>query len=647
MRRVSLVLNFLFQHFSIKSLKLKNRIVMPPMATNFATQNGQVTDRLINYYTARAKGGVGLIITEYAYISPNGKGLKNALGIYDDDLIPNLKKLVEAIHVNGAKIAIQLNHAGRLTSSEISGHPVVAPSAIRTSPYGEIPKELSLSEIELLKHSFGEAALRAKKAGFDAIEIHGANGYLINQFLSPYTNKRTDLYGGNLKNRMRFALEVIEQIKKSVGNDYPIIFRLCVDEFIKGGLNLEDAKLIAMELVKVGVDAIDISGGLRETAYMVTPPSAIPEGCYIEYATSIKNAINNKIPVIVAGRIRDPVMANHIIKDKKADLVAMGRALIADPELPNKAINGRLDEIRKCLACNEGCIGRLHQTDLSCAINYLVGHEGDVNLDNKATHKKNVVIIGGGPAGLETARVAAIRGHNVILYDKGEKLGGQMNVAAIPPFKEDINDLTNFLVKQLEELGVNVETKKEIKAEMLQEMNSDVVVIATGSTPIIPQFANICTNFCLAEDVLTNNLETGNNVVIVGGGSVGCETAEFLADKGKNVTIVEMQSDIALDVEARTRSFLLNRLDNKNIKVIVNATLKEFISGGAKINIQGKEETITDIDSIVLAVGYKSNNKLSKALKELNIEHLTIGDCVKPRNIMSAIHEGFLAAMEI
>jgi 2,4-dienoyl-CoA reductase-like NADH-dependent reductase (Old Yellow Enzyme family)/thioredoxin reductase len=634
----------------IGTMKLRNRIVMPPMVTNYATNDGAVTKRLKAYHETRAKDGVGLIIVEASYVHPSGKGFTNEVGIYKDELISGLKELTEAVHRHGAKIAIQLYHAGRQTTSKVTGMSIVAPSSIPCPVEQEMPKELSVDEIKELIEAFGQAARRAKEAGFDAVEIHGAHGYLLNQFLSPYSNKRTDEYGGIFENRMRFPLEVVKKVREEVGTDFPVIYRMSAEEYVKGGLTIEDTKIFAQKLVEAGIDALHISGGVYESAAMIIQPAAIPQGCFVENAAAIKKAINSKVPVIVVGRIKDPVMAEQIIQEGKADLVSMGRALLADPELPKKISEGKTQEIRKCIGCNRGCIDRLFQdVDIACAINALTGHETEFDLQTPAKNKKKVLVIGGGPGGLEAARVAALRGHKVvILYEKQEELGGQLRIAAVPPHKEEINDLTNYLISQVEKSGIRIIKGKEADIKMIREIKPDVVIVATGSEPIIPEIPGVSQkNVVTAHDVLRGSVSVGKKIAVIGGGMVGCETAEFLADKGKQVILIEMLNDIALDVGSLVRALLLNRIAEKKITILTKSKVREISTNKVIIEKEDKTEEITGIDTVVIAVGSRHKNELLKSIEGEGIPFYAVGDCVEPRKIMDAIHEGFHVAYNL
>jgi len=641
----------LFEPVQIGSMKLKNRIVMPPMVTNYATAEGGVTERLKAYHAARARGGVGLIIVEASYVHPNGKGFSHQLGLYKDDLIPGLRGLVDAVHAHGARIAIQLYHGGRQTSSRVTGSPIVAPSPLPWAEGQEVPRQLTAEEIHALAEAFGEAARRAKEAGFDAVEVHGAHGYLINEFLSPHSNRRSDAYGGTSENRMRFPLEVVARVREKVGPGFPVIYRLSAVEFVPDGLTLEDTTAFARKLVEAGVDAIHVSAGIHASSAWIIQPMAIPQGCLVEYAAAIREAIGARIPVIAVGRIKEPAMAERILQEGRADLVAMGRALLADPDLPRKVAEGKTDDIRKCIACNQGCIDRLFKDlDITCLCNALAGHETEYDLTAPAREKKTVLVVGGGPAGLEAARVAALRGHRVVLYEASDTLGGQMRLAAIPPHKEEVNDLVTYLAGQVAKPGVTVERGKGADAETVKAVKPDVVIVATGAVPAAPAIPGIEADSVVnAWDVLDGKAAVGQKVLVIGGGLVGCETAEFLADRGKEVTVAEMTPDVATDVGPLTRGLMLERLARKQVKILTGTKVQAIEADGVTVERDGRVEKIAGIDTVVIAAGAAPNTEFVESLGETRegITFYTVGDCAKPRRIIDAIHEAFRTAYQI
>lgn len=635
----------LFEPVKIGTMKLKNRIVMPPMGTNFSTEDGYATKRLINYHVERAKGGVGLIIVEGAYVEPRGKGSVRQLAVDQDNKISGLKELATAIQTNGAKAALQLFHGGRQSHSSIIGIQPVSASEVFCKLTRETPRALTIEEIQDVIEAFAEGARRTKAAGFDAVEIHGAHGYLINQFLSPLTNKRTDKYGGDVKNRTRFLLEILELTRTKVGSDYPILCRINGDDYIEGGLTLEETKKIAQMLEAAGVDALHISGGIYDSPVPVTTgPMALPRGNLAHLAAGIKKVV--KVPVIAVGRINDPELAETILQERKADLVSMGRALLADPELPKKAATGALDDIRRCTACDE-CMARLvFNENIACSVNAALGREEEYKI-RKAEVPKRVLVVGGGPAGMEATRVSALRGHEVVLYEKSNRLGGQLNLAVVPPHKEELKSVTAYLESQIRKLGVKVVLGEEVTPLLVKKINPDVVFVATGSVPTLPEIPGIKgKNVVTANDVLAGKALVRERVVVVGGGMVGAETAEFLAEKGKNVTILEMLGRIGLDMVPEVIMLLYQRLKKLGVAMITNAKVEEIIEDGVVYEKDGEKQTV-EADSVVLAMGSKPDISLMKNLKGKVSERYTIGNAKEPGNVLEAIHEGSRLAREI
>jgi 2,4-dienoyl-CoA reductase-like NADH-dependent reductase (Old Yellow Enzyme family)/thioredoxin reductase len=575
-----------------------------------------------------------------------GKIAPIQLRIDQDRFISGLNRLVEEVHAEGAKIALQLNHCGRRTNLAITGgRKPVSASAVQSQQAGVKARPLRIGEIEHLTVAFADAARRAAEAGFDAVEIHGAHGYLIGQFLSPYTNRRRDQYGGSFQGRMRFALEILERCRDKVGVSFPILFRLSGNEFFKGGLTPEDARAIAARLEKNGVDAIHVSVGLMESRQWACPPMCVPPGCFENLAEGIKKLV--KIPVIAVGRINDPQVAERILQEQKADLIAMGRALIADPHFPEKVSEGRFGDIVPCIACNRGCIMRIDlKLSIRCATNPLVGREKEHVL-TPTTKKRRVLVVGGGPAGMEAASVAASRGHEVILCEKNSKLGGQVILGTAPPYKDEIGRLTKYLSWQLEKQGVQVKLNSEVTKEMVEEIEPEVLVLATGALPLIPDIPGVRQeNVRTAWDVLAGNAEVGEEIVVVGGGTVGCETAELLVRKGKKVTILEMLSDIALDMETRSRTFMLERFREHGIKALTNSKVEEITEGGVIIKDKKGRKREIAADSAILALGSVPNRKAAESLAT-SVPSYMIGDCVRPRKILDSIYEGYLVGSKI
>ena len=629
----------LFQPCSIGKMQLKNRLVMPPMGNNFGAEDGSVTPQLIDYYNERAQGGAGLIITEMVSIdSPIGQRGIRQLRIDDDRYIPGLSRLAEQVHDSGGKMALQLCHAGLLAASNNFPLQPVAPSPVEY--FGKkITVGLAKAEIKDIINRFIQGAIRAKAAGFDGVEVHAAHSYLLAHFLSPYFNRRRDEYGSNVKNRARILLEIIDGIRNAAGEDYPIWCRINGMEYgLEGGLTIDEAREIALMAEAVGSAAIHVSAGGYGTYFGYNRAGmGQPEGNLAELAGEIKKAV--KVPVIAVGRI-NLKFGEKLLWESKADLVAIGRAQIADPYLIKKAIAGKLDDIRPCISCNV-CVDDLTTLDVSlhCSVNACVGRERDCKIKLAKTIKK-VLVIGGGPAGMEAAIVAALRGHSVTIYEKQSQPGGKLNLAALPPGKEEIRPLIDFFVHQIQKRGINFELRKEADAASIKQLKPDVIILAAGCIPGIPPIPGVAgENVVFAEEVLSG-APIGHQVVIIGGGLVGCETAEFLAKQGKEITVVEMLDELASGVGLSFKAGLIATLTAGGVKILTGAKCREINKDGVVIaGRNGKQQTL-EADTIVIATGVRPDNRLLNDIKGLAPEIHLVGDCVEPRRILEAISDG-------
>lgn len=634
----------LFTPLAVKGVTLRNRVVMPPMNTNFANADGSVSDRFTRYYVERGRGGAALLIVSSAYVDPAARKRMGALLLHDDGFIPGLRAFTDAVHSTGARVLQQLNHNGRLLTSSrelrtaaTSG--AVGPSAVPHLTTGQVPRVLTVEEIRELVEKFGQAARRAREAGFDGVEIHGCHGYLLNQFFSCYSNRRTDDYGGTLENRMRFPLEVYRRVRELTGDAFLVSFRVSGREYAPVETPLPDVIAFSRRLAQEGVDLLHVSAGNSETPDMVLrmiPPGSTPRACYADLAAAVR--ANVRVPVIAVGRITTPEVAEQILRAGKADLVATGRALIADPYWPAKAERGEPERIRRCIGCNQGCMERLTQEkDIRCLYNPEVGREGELS---PAREPKTVWVIGGGPAGLQAAATAAARGHDVKLYEKRDRLGGQGLLAAVPPGKEEFSAVTEFLVREVERLGVSVHLGAEVTADMVLRGRPEAAIVATGCVPAVPGIPRLDgANAEMAWDVLQGKA-VGRRVVVAGGGLVGVETALFLCGLGKEVTLVEVLDDVAGDAGPLNRARLKRALAETDIQVRCRTELRCIGPGGAVVRGDAGEEELP-ADTVVLALGARSTDGLFRALEGPVPGLHAIGDCVSPRNLMEAIHEGF------
>jgi 2,4-dienoyl-CoA reductase-like NADH-dependent reductase (Old Yellow Enzyme family)/thioredoxin reductase len=628
----------------IGNVTLKNRFMIPAVSMEYCV-HGEVTDRMVAYLEARAKGGFGGIIVEAAMIDENVRFSQLAGYLWDDSGIEGYRRLADTIHKYGCKAFLQVNHNG----AELGVAPgeewkSVAPSKIPCPLMDVVPHELTVEEIHDQVEKFSDAALRAKKAGFDGIELHGAHGYLIAEFMSQYFNKRFDEYGGSLDNRMRFPLEIIQQVKEKCGEDFPIIFRISVEEFVKGGRTTAETKVIAKMLEDAGVACIDISSSTYGSIVTYEPPMNLPYATLAEYSAEIKKVVH--IPVAVVGHVVDPRFAESMVLSEQADIVMMGRAAIADPEIPNKFFADDCKDIRYCLSCNQGCTAAaLGGFPAACMTNPHAGFEY-LNETAKKEVSKKVIVVGGGPAGILAAEGAAKVGHKVTLIEKEDRLGGAFKYAPIPLDKTQMASLLSWHIAEIKKCGVEILLNKEFTESDYEAMNPDAVILATGTNPSKPPIKGIDgDNVVQATDVLAGRKRVKKSVIIAGGGLVGCETALFLTEQHCQVTIVEMKSDIATDEEFTRRILMMKDLKERNIKVLTDAAISEMNESGVVVNHNGTMEQIQG-ESIVLALGVKSETTLADQLKEKE-NVIVVGDGVAPVNALIATRKGFEAGIRV
>lgn len=618
-----------FQPGKIGSLELKNRLIVPAMVTNACLEDGNPTERYIRYHEEKAKGGWGLIITEDYAVTPTAGGFRHLAGLWSDDQIAGHTEFVNRIHALGGKVCCQIYHAGRQTNSKVNGARCMAPSPYKDPPSFETPREMTKEDIQSVIQAYAQAAVRAKKCGFDAVEIHGAHGYLINQFSSPFSNKRSDEYGGTTENRSRFGREVIRAVRAAVGDDYPILFKLTTNEFVAGGLEIAEGRELARIFSAEHIDAITISQGVNATEWGVIAPSAIPPAGFISHVQACRSVVKN-IPVIAVGRITNFDLANNIIEDGTADFVCMGRASLADPMAPKKYLEGHKEDIQICIGCVQGCLGNIRRGEaMQCLVNPRTNKEyqcDDSLLPEE--ERKNIVVVGGGISGCEAAIGAASKGHKVTVYEKSGRIGGQWLLAAVPPSKQDFTTLVAWQKTQMEKLGVQMVLNTEYTVEMAKQDKPDLVIIATGSREkTLPLPGLDGENVFKAQEVLSGEKTlTGKNVVVIGGGSVGVETAAHIAQDFKKVTILEVRDEIAPDGEYSNNYFLFKILDEFKVAVYTKAFYQNYENGTVAFKKKDQIIEIDDVSDIIVAVGSAPVNELEAPLKELGIQTLVTGD---------------------
>lgn len=637
----------LFTPGKIGSLTLKNRIMKAPQSSGMSNMDGTVSERLVRYYRQQAAGGAGMIIVEYAYVDDIGaKSAHCHLGISNNEHIPGLAWLAENIREQGAVPAIQIEHCGR--QKFLGTQPICAPSAIPWpklwDQYGvqAVPHVLTIEEIQDIVHAFGDAALRAKQAGFELVEIHGAHGYLLTNFFSPTTNHRTDLYGGSLENRMRIYVEIVRDVRKKVGPDFPVTIRLSGTDYEPDGFPIEDTIELAKVLEKEGIDAFHISGGDHHTMIHQVSPMAIDVCHNVWAAEAIKKVVH--VPVIASGSITLPEYAEEIIASGKGDFVGLGRPLWADPEWPLKAMEDRPEDIRPCIRCNEGCLERtfFNFKAITCAVNPTISREGELDLKPAAKPRK-IAVVGGGPAGMEAARVCKLRGHEVTLFEEKE-LGGLLHEASVPEFKSDIRPLCKYLITQIEKLGIPVEHKKASAADLT---GYDAVICATGSRPILPGVPGIDKPGVMdALEVLNGARKPEGRIAVIGGGLVGTETALHLAEQGMHTTLVEMLPKIMNGVAATDQLAYSERIAKADMEVCTGTRLVSIGDGEITVSDRSGTHTIP-ADSVIIAIGLKAQDSLYGELCAQGKEAYLVGDAVHPGKIFDAFHTAYRVAWKI
>lgn len=643
----------LFSPLKLNSMTSRNRIMSSAHHPLYIDAMGLPSDRMIGYWARKAKGGIGMVGTYLATISPD----PFANTFMRPGVVDRFKAAADAVHQYGAKLVCQLANSG----AQAGGYGIKgpwAPSAF-ISFAGDgllyMPHEMTIEEVRSFIPAFTHASTVAVQAGCDAVELHGAHGYLFTEFLSPNSNRRTDEYGGSLENRMRFPLETIKAVRAAVGPDYPVGMRISADEFVYGGYTLDDMLVMAPLLVKAGLDWINVSSGTYASPATAIEPMYLPLNSFVYCAAAIKQVVD--VPVFARGRIQDPVQAEEIIANNQADGVSMVREIIVDPDFCNKAREGRLEEIRKCLACNEGCWGNISRQrmivvggmmgGMSCTMNPAVGLETQYGWDDlvPADPKKKVMVIGGGPAGLEAARVAAARGHSVSLYDRGSELGGQILIAAKAPGRDGFLDLPRYYTYQMKSLNVNVHLKTDVTVDMVAKQNPDVVIVATGSVPWIPPVPGIDQkNVATVWQILNEEVQAGDNVLVIGDDMdiQSMSVADFLAGRGKKVELTCWGLHAGAKLDVTTRHTAYQRLYEKGVVITPNTRVKEIKGNTVTVfnYFTDAERVIENVDTVVVACGGKENNGLFYALKGKVKALYNVGDSNGIRRVHHATMDG-------
>jgi len=629
----------LFQPIRIGAMISKNRVLMSAMSINFGVDNhGRVNDQLTAYFVARARGGAGMMLVGGGAVHPTGLELPQLPTLWNDNCIPALSQMVEAVRPYNCKFGVQLMHGGRQSyhDQKVAPSPIPSPAVVKG-----VPKELTIEEIGEIVRAFGSAALRCKKAGFDFVEIHGAHGYLINQFLSPNSNKRIDAYGGSFENRTRFLLELFADIKAKCGSDFPVGIRMNGEDYISDGWTIDEALKLAGVLQTQGADYLHVSAGVYGSTLLTIPSMYIPHGCFVHLAEAVKKKVD--IPVIAVGRIKTPDLADKIIKENKADVVALGRALLADPQWPEKAQNSRFNAIRPCIGCCLGCIHAVLALEPGgCVVNPDVGREFLLQEDQPRVNLREVLVVGAGPAGLAAARKVAELGHHVTVCERTGQIGGAFRLAALPPGRAELGDILSYLVRELERLEVQIRLNTSFSIKLLEELKPDTVILASGSLPDIPIVKGLFkTDMELfgANEVLDGKVITGDRIIVFGGGQVGLVLADTLATQGKTVAVVHRKSHFAEEMSSNDRYSLIERLKKTNVNLFKPAVIETFLKSGVRFRVKERVHSLDGFDTVVIAEAMTPVREAANLIKNGAEELHVIGDAKKPRHLMFAISE--------
>ena len=637
----------MFSPVQIGTVTVPNRFVVPPMGNNFANTDGSLSERSLAYYTARARGGFGLITIESTVVYEQAKGGPRKPCLFSDDAVESFRRVAESCHAYGAKVSIQLQHAGPEGSSALTGYPLKAASAIPAAAGRETPEAVTREELYRIIESYGDAARRAQQAGIDMVEVHCAHGYLVSTFISQRTNNRTDEFGGCFENRMRLPRLIIENIRKKTGGNMPILCRINAADEVPGGQTVQDAAAIAAYLEQeCGVDGLHVTRSVHLHDEFMWAPGITHGGFNADLVTEIKRAVS--VPVIMVGRFTEPQYAELLVKQGRTDLVAFGRQSIADPELPNKARNGQLETLAPCIGCLLGCVPNMFAgKPITCAVNPCVGREAELV---PAAAPKRVVVVGGGPGGLYAALICALRGHRVTLLEKGTELGGNFRIAAYPTGKGQLTEAIRSMIVRCKQAGVELRCGVEADEALLRSLTPDAVILATGSNPLILRIPGLAEcGYMTAQEMLDGKKHAGSKALVVGGGMVGCEAAEYLAERGHSVAIIEMKDVIASDVTPESRRYMFEAFREHDVKLFPGAKVGQFYTDGVDYTLaDGTAGSLRGFDSIVLAMGSRPNAALKETAESVAPQVFVIGEAAKaPGNAVLATNDALNAALQI